>query len=160
MIPNDLHFLKIVYTQDSSWDRFIFESCFSQGFFLVSSFQFPGLNTIILGLSCILPRTNKPITKQQFFCCCFLTSWLTTELLQRFLRVGFSVAALPDVASLQLYRDLHQGHGATTSLKMHHGKQLLAACPGLIVHLLTPSWREKKIQRGFTSTPRTASAYL
>lgn len=64
----------------------------------------------------------------------------TTEFLQGFLGVGLPVAALPDVAGLQLHRGPHRRQRAAARLQVHLGKQLLAARPRLIVHSLVPTW--------------------
>lgn len=71
-------------------------------------------------------------------------SLLTTEFLQRLLRVRLPVAALPDVIGLQLYHRLHSRQGTPTCFQVHLGKQLPASSPWLIVHPLVPTFRGKK----------------
>lgn len=73
----------------------------------------------------------------------FLINWLTTEFLHGLLGVGLSVAALPNVAGLQLHHCSHGRQWAVTSLQVHLGKQLLTSCPGLVVYLFVPAWEKE-----------------
>lgn len=70
----------------------------------------------------------------------------TAEFLERFLRIGFPVAALPDVAGLQLHRGPHRRQQATARLQVHLGKQLLAARSWLIVHSFIPTWEKRQAE--------------
>ncbi len=84
-------------------------------------------------------------------------SLLTTEFLQRLLRVSFPVAALPDVTCLQLYHHLHARQGTSTRFQVHLGKQLPASSPWLIVHALVPTFKGQIL---FGSLYRVSSTFF
>lgn len=97
------------------------------------------------------PHTSTPIYccrihQRQRFVILLKKLWkkitLTTKLLQRFLRVRLSIAALPNVAGLQLHRGPNGGQRLTTRLQVHLGKQLLTACSWLVVDSLIQTWGE------------------
>lgn len=64
---------------------------------------------------------------------------LTTQPVQGLLRVGVPVAALPDVAGLQLHRHLHRGHRRIARLQVDVWEEGQCSRARLVLDLVAPS---------------------